>query len=295
MDVDKIRSLPRNHKKTYIALLCAVYAILLLLTYYGFGETLKDIALDQIRAIADALITVFFAFLVVVPFFPQKGNSEIEELHPQQITSEFEELLRNANRWRYRGNFGRYFRGKVLPTLSGRQNVHVSACLIDPCDVELCRKHADYRGMINAIDKGRNYDENVVSMEIIVTIVLASWYVVNRQMNVEIYLSGTFDPIRIDSNDYSMILTVEDRRSPALKISNNHFTSQHFELQMASARQQARKINLGGVRQGIELPEINEEDIKSVIVTADVDEVLGRISLKEIQLAFLRSKNPYEN
>ena len=295
MDVEKIVSLPREHKKTYLALLCAVYLITLLLAYYLFGESIKDIAYEQIKAIGGALLTVLFAFLFVIPFFPVKKKGAIEELHPQQITLEFDELLSNANRWRYRGNFGRYFRGKVLPTLSGRQNVHVSACLFDPSDVDLCKKHAEYRGGINSIDKGRIYDENLVSKEIVVTIVIAAWYVVNRRMSVDIYLNRSFDPVRIDSNDHSMILTVEDRRSPALKISNNHFTSQHFEMQMATARDQARQINLGGVRQGIELPEIDEQDVIAVIEYAELTEVLERVTAQVIKMACLQSRNPYEN
>lgn len=295
MDVDKIRALPRKHKKTYIALLCMVYLVLILLSFYTFGESVKQITLDQIKAITGALITVLFAFLVVAPFLPQISVAEIEEVHPQQISPELEVLLSSANRWRYRGNFGRYFRGKVLPTLSGRQNSHVSACIIDPCDVELCRKHADYRASINGIDKGRKYNENVVSIEVIVTVVIAAWYVTNRNLTVDMYLNRNFDPIRIDSNDNCMILTVEDRRSPALKIANTHFTYHHFELQMLSARQQSRKIVLGGVRKGIELAEISTDDVRAVVEHAELREVLDRINDEEILKACLRSRNPYEN
>lgn len=295
MDSEKILSLPRHHKKTFLALLCAIYIIAIFLAYFCFGQEAKDLALDQVKSIASAIITAIFALLVVVPFIPSREKGEIIEIASQEIKNEFEKLLASATRWRYQGNFGRYLRGKVLPALASRTNVHITACLIDPGNRKLCEQHAEYRGGINAIDKGRQYDADVVSLEVLVTIVIASWYARNCGMDINIYLSSRFDPIRIDGNDEAMILTVEDRRSPALMITQKHFTASHFNLQMQTARDQAKKIEIGGMRRGISLPEIGEEDVSKVLQSAGLSEVCERLTPLAIAEACRKSKNPYEN
>ncbi|MGE8518263.1 MAG: hypothetical protein ACN6OM_16735 [Alcaligenes nematophilus] len=295
MDSEKIISLPRHHKKTFIFLLILAYLILLLIAHYTFGQEFTDVIFDQVKSIAAALITALFGLLVIIPFIPTKEKGEIIEIPAQKITKEFEELLASATRWRYQGNFGRYLRGKVLPTLASRPNVHITACLIDPSDKTLCEKHAEYRSSINAIDKGRRYNAASVSLEVVVTIVMAAWYVRNRGMEIDIYLSRKFDPIRIDGNDDAMILTVEDRRSPALKITQKHFTASHFNLQMQTARTQARKIELKGMRGDIQLAEIQPQDVISVLESSGLQGIFEAVSPSEIATACITSTNPYEN
>jgi hypothetical protein len=295
MDAEKIISLPKYHKKTFVALLTAIYLISILIAHFYFDQPTKDIILDQIKSIASALITALFGLIMILPFIPSKEKGETIEIPPKEITAEFDQLLESAIRWRYKGNFGRYLRGKVLPSLASKRNVHVTACLIDPNNLELCKSHAEYRGNINAIDKGKKYDANTVSLEVVVTIVIASWYVANRNMDIDIYLSSAFDPIRIDSNDEAMILTVEDRRSPALKITKKHFTYEHFELQMETARKQARKTELTGMRKGIELAEITKADIENVLNDSGMEQLCNSLTSQKILLACQQSKNPYEN
>lgn len=295
MDAEKIISLPKHHKKTFVALLTAIYVISMLTAHFYFDQPTKDVILDQVKSIASALITALFGLIMILPFIPSKEKGEIIEISPKEITTEFDQLLESATRWRYKGNFGRYLRGKVLPSLTSKRNVHVTACLIDPNNHALCKAHAEYRGSINAIDKGKNYDVNTVSLEVVVTIVMASWYVANRNMDIDIYLSSAFDPIRIDSNDEAMILTVEDRRSPALKITKKHFTYEHFELQMETARKQARKTDLTGMRKGIELAEITKADIENVLNYSGMEQLCNSLTSTKILLACQQSKNPYEN
>lgn len=295
MDTDKILNLPRHHKKTFVALLVSIYFISLLIAHYQLDQPFIEVVLDQVKSISSALITVLFGLLIITPFLPSNKQGEIIEIPAQEITDEFEKLLNSATRWRYQGNFGRYLRGKVLPTLASKTNVQVLVCLIDPANQELCARHAEYRGNINAIDKGRKYDSAAVSLEVMVTIVIAAWYARNKGMDISIFLSGKFDPIRIDGSDEAMILTVEDRRSPALMITQKHFTANHFNLQMQTARNQARKINLGGMRHGIQLAEIDSNDVESVLATAELGDICNKITAQAITTACKTSKNPYEN
>jgi hypothetical protein len=294
MDTEKILKLPRHHKKTFLALLLLL-CILSILAAGALGLSGKEILLEQVKSIASALITALIGLFLIAMFLPTPESGEIAEVQPSDITREFIELLSGAVRWRYKGNFGRYLRGKVLPTLAGRPNVHIAACLIDPTDEKLCGQHAEYRGSINAIDKGKRFTADSVATEVVVTIVIAAWHAVNRQMAIDIFLTKSFDPIRIDSNDDAMMVTVEDRRSPALRISRKHFTYSHFELQMNTARQQSRKVNLTGIRKGIELGEMTAIDVAAVLNAAGMSDLCSRLGPDKILDACRQSRNPYEN
>jgi len=294
MDAERIIKLPRHHKKTFLALLALLFT-LSLVAAGALGLSGKEILLEQVKSVASALITALIGLILIAMFLPTPESGEMSEIQPSDITREFVQLLSGAVRWRYKGNFGRYLRGKVLPTLAGRPNVHVTACLIDPTDEKLCELHAEYRGSINAIDKGKRFTADTVATEVVVTIVIAAWYAVNRRMAIEIFLTKSFDPLRIDSNDDALIVTVEDRRSPALRISRKHFTYSHFELQMTTARQQSRKVDLTGLRKGIELGEITATDVAAVLQTAGMSALCDRLGADGILEVCRQSRNPYEN
>lgn len=295
MDTNVVLKLPKYHRRTFVALLIAIFVIIILLDLRFGGVSLSGIFFAYTSSIAAAIITSLFVLWIAASFFPPPSETGLIEIAPRKITHEFDKLLDVATRWRYKGNFGRYLRGRVLPALAGRQNVHVSACIIDPANLNLCEKHAKYRSQINAIDKGRRYDSDQVAVEILATIVISAWYVKNRRVSVDIYLSPAFDPVRIDSNDQAMILTVEDRRSPALKVTKKHFTYETFELQMEYARNQARKISLDGVREAVQLAEINEADVAAVLYAAGLQPLCQRLTPTRILKACKESRNPYES
>jgi len=220
------------------------------------------------------------------------GFSEID---PRKITQEFDHLLSKANRWRYKGNFGRYMRGKVLPTLSEKSNFHISVCIINPTLKELCEEHSRYRNSINSIDKGKKYNADAVSLEVIVTIIVCAWYVANKNVAIELYLTSVFDPVRIDANDDAMILTVEDRRSPALKLTKNHFTFEHFDLQMQFAKQQAKKLDITGLTESSSPSTLNKEQIASFLNSIGLSDLCSNLGANTILEACRAMKNPYEN
>lgn len=296
MDTQSILSLPKKHRRTFIGLLFAIFSVALLLDWKLGTLPFIEAILEYIRTIAAAILTSLFLLWVVSSFIPrQKAAEGLTELEAGNITKEFDKLLGTATRWRYKGNFGRYMRGKVLPTLANRQNCHISACVIDPKNRTLCEKHAEYRSQINSIDKGKQYDADAVALQVLATIVICSWYATNRRVKVELFLSASFDPVRIDSNDDAMIITVEDRRSPALKVTRNHFIYEHFETSMEFARNQGSKVNLDGMRRGIELAEVNEEDVYNVLHKAGMSNLCKKITPETIMQACRESKNPYES
>lgn len=222
-------------------------------------------------------------------------NCGLVEIKAREITREFDALLAVATRWRYKGNFGRYMRGKVLPTLSSKPNFHISVCIIDPRLSELCKEHARYRNNINSIDKGKRYDADTVAFEVIVTIIICAWYVANKNVAIDLYLSRVFDPVRIDSNDDAMILTVEDRRSPALKITKEHFTFEHFDLQMQFARQQAKQLTLEGMAEKSSLAALEESDVVTFLTKVGMGGLCEKLDATRILQACKEVRNPYED
>jgi uncharacterized membrane protein len=72
MDAEKIISLSRHHKKTFVALLAAIYLISLLIAHYHFGQQISDVIFDQVKSIASALITALFGLMMIIPFIPSK-------------------------------------------------------------------------------------------------------------------------------------------------------------------------------------------------------------------------------
>lgn len=296
MNLESILRLPKEHKRTFIFLLLTLFIIILFVDWNFSNLSLREAFLGYVRSIGGAVLTSLFLLWVITSFLPsQKKGEELLEIEASKITEEFNDLLESATRWRYKGNFGRYMRGKVLPTLSNKPNCHISACIIDPTNNELCEKHSEYRSRINSIDKGKEYDADTVALQVVVTIVICAWYSVNKRAKIELYLSQSFDPVRIDSNDEAMIITVEDRRSPALKVMKNHFTYEHFEMSMEFAREQGKVVKLGGVRKGIQLSKLEQQDIIGALLQANMSEICQRLTPRRILKACLESENPYEN
>ena len=222
MDAKSLLNLAKAHRRTFIALLIAIVVIIVLVDVFLFSlapATAKPSLSGYAQAIVSTVLVSLVMFWILVSFVPTVPNAqELRQIEPRNITSEFEALLSDSIRWRYTGNFGRYLRGKVLPTLADRPNMQISVSIIDPQDNALCVSHAEYRNSISSIDKGRRYDADTVALEVVVTIIQCAWYVANKDVSIELFLLSMFDPLRIDSSDNAMILTVEDRRRPALRI-----------------------------------------------------------------------------
>lgn len=175
---EKLVALPKYHRRLFILLLISVCIVLGLLDYFVLQnkETFAHIVSHYAQSIIEVILAgllILWLFNTFTPYGESRGG--LEQIEPYRITAEFDAMLEQAHRWRYKGNFGRYERGKVLPTLAGKPNAHASISVIDPRDEKLCRKHANYRNTIQAIDKGRVYDALAVALEVTVTIVHCAW------------------------------------------------------------------------------------------------------------------------
>lgn len=299
MDIKSILSLPKEHRRIFVWLLIAICIIIILCDIFLFplaSEPTKSGISAYARAIVGVILASLVMFWIIISFIPgAQFSAELDQVEPRKISSEFEKLFADALRWRYTGNFGRYLRGKVLPTLASRPNMQISVSIIDPNNLPLCEKHADYRNSINSIDKARRFDANVVALEVLVTIIHCAWFVANRNVSIELYLLSMYDPLRIDSSDNAMILTVEDRTRPALKITKSHFMYDHFDLKMQNERQQGKQLALSGFPQRNTISAIKESDIQCFLCDIGMEDLCNRLTAKAILQACHEARNPYDD
>ena len=299
MDIKPILDLPKSHRRTFVGFLLAICVILLLVDILLVSESpmsLQATISGYLQEIAGAILVSIIILWLITSFLPNKHRSTgLYQIEPHRLSAEFEILLADASRWRYTGNFGRYLRGKVLPSLAGRPNIQVSVSVIDPQERKLCQSHAEYRNSINRIDKGRLYDADVAALEVVVTILHCAWYAANRDVSIDLFLLSMFDPLRIDANDNAMILTVEDRKSPALKLTESHFMYKHFDLQMRYERKQGRKLNLDGFAKRDTIAAIEENDVAAFLASIEMQELCDRLTPARIVDACRGAKNLYED
>ena len=132
MDAEKILNLPKHHRRTFITLLILICAILIFVDFTFIPmapASIKSALSGYVQSIAGAILVALIVLWIFISFIPLgESSGGLHQIEPNRITSEFEDLLKDAQRWRYKGNFGRYQRGKVLPTLAGAPNLHVCAC-----------------------------------------------------------------------------------------------------------------------------------------------------------------------
>ncbi len=64
---------------------------------------------------------------------------------------------------------------------------------------------------------------------------------------------------------------------------------------MEFARDQGTKVDLDGMRRGIEFAQIEESDVSDALERAGMTELCNKITPKVVLQACRESKNPYEN
>jgi hypothetical protein len=298
MELQDVLALPTYHRRAFIALVASTLALLvlgdILILHHGqdVSATLSEMIGHILAGVTAAFImTAFLSF-----FVPQNSRvADLVQLPATEITGAFDELLSGATRWRFKGNFGRYLRGRVLPTLARRADVDVDASIIDPRDKGLCERHARYRSEIQGIDMGREYTALDVAREALTTILHCAWQAASDNVSIDLYLTNAFDPLRVDACDGGMIVTVEDRRKPALKIGAQNFMYDHFAIHMRYVFAQGHKLDISGFRRTRDARDIIADDISTFLISIGMDGLCAEIGVEKILSDFRANRNPYED
>ncbi len=297
MGLEDFTTLPKYHRRTFVALIFIMCMVLIAtavpLHFYGgnWGEFAFLVIMHILSGIVASAVVIGFIY-----FFIPKGqrSDQVVEVPPTKIGHEFTSLLKDAHRWFYSGNFGRYLRSRVLRDLSSRTGVDVDVYILDPRIEPLCQQHAEYRNQIRTADGKSDYTAEDVALQAVVTVVYCGWYTRNRGMAIDLFLTKAFDPVRIDASDDAMILTVEDRQRPALKLSRGHFMFDHFMLELKYLATQASRLNVSGFPAKRSLQEITSEDVATFLGALEMKELCDRLTAEKIVSEVHLDRNPYE-
>ncbi len=298
MEFEEVTDLPKYYSRAFFAVVGLILFILFVFDVFVLenGRAAREITSDLIGHIIGGILAAILTVAFLRFFVPRslKSNS-VNQIAATEITKEFERLLSTATRWRFKGNLGRYLRGKVLPTLAAKQQIDVDVSIIDPRNSTLCAKHAASRSQIDGIDKGRAYDAKVVALEAVTTIMHCAWHIQNSGMSIDLHLTSAYDPVRIDAGDSEMIVTVEDRRSPAFKFSSGNFMYTYLMAHMRSIRDQAEKINLGGFKRSANFQQVTGEDIEEFMEKIGMSDLCKSLGADRILADCRANYNPYRS
>ena len=78
-------------------------------------------------------------------------------------------------------------------------------------------------------------------------------------------------------------------------ITKEHFMYEPFQLQMNYARQQARKVDLRGLKRSTTISALTKQDIEKFLDGIHMKELCDELGSAEILRACREAKNPYES
>jgi len=276
--------------------LVVLVCVLLLAIRYWIGNF--DVS-KVFSSIIESLLGTFLAALGISAFYryfaPRNLASEISIIEPRDLNPEFARLLAVTNSWRYKGNFGRWFRTEALPKLSDRaknehRDIEVSCIIIDPENIQLCTLHAQARNAVRTADGKNDWTADDVRREVYATIVCCFAY--RATLSMRLGLLNYFEPQRFDISSTAAIITREDRKAPALRLNDGGYFSSAASRDYASAFEQCRAIPV--VRNMLMLHALKQEDVLEVLSAAGLNDSFLNSEIMGICRKASFSKNPYE-
>lgn len=251
-----------------------------------------------IGEILESLLATFIAALGIAAFLrffvPRDVDREILLLEPRDLRDEFNTLLQTSESWKYKGNFGRYFRTSVLSSLSSRSvekhiAIEVECIVIDPDNKELCKLHADARNSVRTVDGKRDWVERDVRIEVYATIVCC--FIYRKTINLRLGLINYFEPQRFDISSSAIIITREDNQAPAVKINKDSYLFFAIRRDYQTAMSQCRDIKL--TVNSLSLDRLDSQLAKQILIDAGLDKSFIDSDIEAICAKALEKSNPY--
>ncbi len=224
-------------------LVIALVTVLLFFWRFFLSEqfSLSNILDNLISASVISLITLsFFAFVprdfpdlrFIVQIDPSKSN----ELHMQ--------ALAGTSWWWHHGQYGRWTRQIVAPSLEKRADSRLRWIILDPRNEDACRKYVDYCNHHRLAFKNE-WDLFRVRVEQYSTIFAAYQYHNNRTpVCVELFVSSFFSAYRVDLSEKAVFITTFDPRDPPFMLTPESAWYSTFKNDFELAAKQSMRINL---------------------------------------------------
>jgi hypothetical protein len=255
-EILKSKALRRNF---WITMACILSALLLVRFWIGHIDqtsgTLIAITARIVEGLFSSLLTASLVGAFLFYLTPESADPrQIEILPPRDISPAFDEALRNASSWKFKGEFGRYFRTATIPRLSERatsqhKTISVVGLIMDPRNWDLCQRHAEYRNSVTTVDRQNNWTTELVQDQLYATILVTLVFQArNTLLDIELYLLNNFVPARIDLSSGGAIITKEDRKAPALRVRPGSFFFDSYDQEISVTKRQAHRVASSQVR-----------------------------------------------
>ncbi|WP_457934050.1 hypothetical protein LOS73_17685 [Pseudoalteromonas sp. SCSIO 43210] len=260
-----------------------ILAVIGLINYYFIGDPkinptwIKTFSSGVLESLAAAFITTLaigaFLFYITPKFDPKFGA---EFIGSHEFNDHFNNALKTANEWHFRGGFGRYLRTQILPILNKRAlqcraPVIVKAQILDPRNNRLCELHADLRNSVSNIDKKNDWTSIDIKSHLYATIVTCAIFEKNNAfMEVSVYLNCFFSTDRVDVCGSYGLVTKEDRKVPGLRFrkDTSHYNAYKGDLSVTQKQADVVKV----ISQSYTIGDLTKNNVKSILTELNFEE-----------------------
>lgn len=251
--------------------------------------------------VTSTIITITVGVFVywLQPEIAKNAKIEIENQHA--LGEMFSTAFSKTDLWYYKGGCGRYFRTKTLPEIAKyarkkTQSKEVLVVILDPTDIDLCKKHAIYRsGTASQEIETEKWTLEKVRLELFSTIVTTLVIQVNEPLlRITISLCSHYSSFRIDLSDEYAVITKEDRNAPAIICHKDTYFYKAYKDEVVLSLNQSKKLNKIDYLD-LNLGDITAENVKDILKEIGVyDSALNDSFYGSVASVCKLKKNPYE-
>ncbi|WP_264969335.1 hypothetical protein, partial [Klebsiella variicola] len=221
----------KHSRNSFITLFIIVLILILLLRYVALPHIYPLQSTDLggffatiFNGLLSSLTVTFLIGLFMFWIQPEsESNAKIEIAYPKELPELFNVAFLRTEIWYYKGGCGRYFRTATLPNMakqarSKSQSKEILVVILDPANIDLCEKHANYRsGTASQEIESRPWTTEEVRAELFATIITTLITQAKEpSLRIKLSLCPHYSSFRIDLSDDYAIITKEDRSSPAI-------------------------------------------------------------------------------
>ena len=300
--VEKLES--TDQRKNFYIIIFLSLIVIFCLRYFVIPFIIGDgIVLDH-KTVYDVLDKLFTSTIVTISLGgflfwltpKNKLNAQIKILQPIEIGSAFEHARYETEKWWFSGGSGKFTRSVTLPTLSTmarnkNKSIEIVVQIMNPHNSAVCKSYVSYR---NGLRSGKYNKKTLksVQVDLISTIVsVYTWKSEQALLNIQLGLRDNFSLFRIDISSNKAIITKEDPLEPAILYDNGTFFYEAYCEEIKQSYSQIKKLDTNIAFVGLE--EINEQNIKELLMKLNLYELVEDKDLKTIIENVKTTENPY--
>lgn len=225
-----------------------------------------------------------------------KGTAALEPV--------FARAREETTHWTFRGGTGTYTRAMTLPLCVARardniprRGLEIRLLILDPLNVRLCERYADYRTTISSRVDGTDepWTTDRTRKESFATVLAAAWHKRSYNLlNISVYVIPMMSIFRYDLSDSRIIITQDHPEGPAMVISKDSPHYHAYVTEIDKSQQQARQIMLEGHHARLTEP-LTEANVRQFFadVRLPLPDSFTEGDVQQIIEKAMHAKNPY--